>query len=141
MKTIFVKPETIKQKWYVIDAEGKTLGKVAVQAAMILRGKHRPYYTPHQAVGDYVVIVNADKIKVTGGKEEKKLYYWHTGYPGGIKVASLEKMMQKKPTFPVEKAIKGMLPKNRLGRELFRHLKVYAGPSHPHAAQKPEVLQ
>ncbi|ADN03048.1 50S ribosomal protein L13 [Spirochaeta thermophila] len=140
MKTIFLKPKDIQPTWYLIDAKGKTLGRLATQVAAILRGKHKPYYVPHQAVGDYVIIVNADKIVVSGNKETKKLYYRHTGYPGGLKVATFSQVMEKHPTYPLEKAIKGMLPKNRLGRALFRRVKIYAGETHPHAAQKPVVL-
>ena len=140
MKTIFLNPKEIKQKWYVIDAEGETLGRVAVKAADILRGKNKPYFTPHQNVGDFVVIVNSEKIIVSGQKRKNKLYYKHSGYPGGLKVNTFEKMISRKPTFPVEQAIRGMLPKNRLGRQLFRNLKVYAGTDHPHSAQKPETL-
>ncbi len=140
MKTIFLNPKKIEQKWYLIDAEGETLGHIAVKAADILRGKHKPYFTPHQNVGDFVIIINSEKTIVTGQKRKNKLYYKHSGYPGGLKVTNFEKMISKKPTFPVEQAIRGMLPKNRLGRQLFRNLKVYAGANHPHSAQKPEKL-
>ncbi len=140
MKTIFLKPKEITQKWYMIDAEGETLGRVAVIAADILRGKNKPYFTPHQNVGDFVVIINSEKIIVSGQKRKNKLYYKHSGYPGGLKVHTFEKMINRKPTFPVEQAIRGMLPKNRVGRQLFRNLKVYAGTDHPHSAQKPEKL-
>jgi large subunit ribosomal protein L13 len=140
MKTIFLNPKKIEQKWYLIDAEGEILGHIAVKAADILRGKHKPYFTPHQNVGDFVIIINSEKTIVTGQKRKNKLYYKHSGYPGGLKVTNFEKMISKKPTFPVEQAIRGMLPKNRLGRQLFRNLKVYAGANHPHSAQKPEKL-
>jgi large subunit ribosomal protein L13 len=141
MKTIFVKPQEVERKWYIVDAAGKRLGRVAAKVASILRGKHKPIYTPHQEVGDYVIIVNADKVVVTGNKRKDKLYYHHSGQPGGLRVESFEKVIQKKPTYPLEVAIKGMLPKNRLGRKLFKNVKIYAGEVHPHGAQKPEPLQ
>ncbi len=141
MKTIYVNPKDVVRKWYIIDASGKTLGRVAVKIASILRGKNKPVYTPHQEVGDYVVVINADKIAVTGNKRTEKLYYHYSGYPGGMKVESFEKMMAKKPEFPLEAAIKGMLPKNRLGRKLFHNVKVYSGDQHPHGAQQPEPLE
>jgi large subunit ribosomal protein L13 len=140
MKTIFVKPGEIKRKWYLIDAEGKTLGHLAVRVATLLRGKHKPIYTPHQEVGDFVIIINSEKVVVTGKKRTDKLYYRHSGFPGGLKVVNYAKIMARKPTFPIEHAIKGMLPKNRLGRKLFTNVKVYAGPRHPHGAQKPEQI-
>ncbi len=141
MKTIFVKPHEVERKWYIVDAAGKRLGRVAVKVASILRGKHKPIYTPHQEVGDYVIIINADKVVVTGNKRKDKLYYHHSGQPGGLRVESFEKVIQRKPTYPLEAAIKGMLPKNRLGRKLFKNVKIYAGETHPHGAQKPEPLQ
>jgi large subunit ribosomal protein L13 len=141
MKTIFVKPAQIERKWYLIDAENKVLGRVAVAVADILRGKNKPEFTPHQEVGDYVVVVNADKMIVTGGKEQKKLYYRHTGHPGGIKVDTYASLAARKPTAPLEKAVKGMLPKGPLGRKLFTNMKVYAGTQHPHGSQKPETLE
>jgi len=141
MKTIFVKPQEVERKWYIVDAAGKRLGRVAAKVASILRGKHKPIYTPHQEVGDYVIIVNADKVVVTGNKRKDKLYYHHSGQPGGLRVESFEKVIQKKPTYPLEVAIKGMFPKNRLGRKLFKNVKIYAGEVHPHGAQKPEPLQ
>jgi len=141
MKTIYVNPNDVDRKWYIIDAEGKRLGRVAVKAATLLRGKHKPLYTPHQEIGDYVVIINAEKAEVTGNKEEKKVYFRHTGYPGGIKSATYGKMLERKPVFPMEHAIKGMLPKGRLGRKLFKNVKVYAGDQHPHTAQKPEAIE
>lgn len=140
MKTIFVNPKSIEHKWYLIDAEGKVLGRLAVKAANLLRGKHRAYYTPHQEVGDSVIIINAEKMKVTGQKESKKIYYHHSGYPGGLKEETLAKVMLRKPTFPLEQAVKGMLPRNKLGNKLFKNLKVYSGPQHPHSAQKPEKI-
>lgn len=140
MKTIFVNPKSIDHKWYLIDAEGKVLGRLAVKITNILRGKHRPYYTPHQEVGDSVVVINADKIRVTGQKETKKIYYHHTGYLGGMKAFTLGKMLERKPVYPLEEAVRGMLPHNTLGRKLFKNLKVYAGVQHPHSAQKPEKL-
>jgi large subunit ribosomal protein L13 len=140
MKTIFVKPDKVERKWFVIDAAGKRLGRVATEVVRRLRGKHQPYYTPHQEVGDYVVIVNADKVEVTGNKAQRKLYYRHSGYPGGLKSETFSELIARKPAAPLEKAIKGMLPKGPLGRKLFRNVKVYAGPTHPHAAQVPESL-
>lgn len=140
MNTIFVKPQDVERKWYVIDANGKSLGRVAAKVASVLRGKNKPIYTPHQEIGDYVIILNAGKVAVTGRKRQQKLYYHHSGYLGGMKVVNFEKMIQKKPTFPLERAIQGMLPHNRLGRKLFKNVKVYAGENHPHAAQKPEVM-
>lgn len=141
MKTIFVKPQEVERKWYIVDAAGKRLGRVAAKVASILRGKHKPIYTPHQEVGDYVIIINAEKVEVTGNKRKDKLYYHHSGQPGGLRVESFEKVIQRKPTYPLEAAIKGMLPKNRLGRKLFKNVKIYAGEAHPHGAQKPEPLQ
>lgn len=141
MKTIFVRPHEVERKWYIVDAAGKRLGRVAAKVASILRGKHKPIYTPHQEVGDYVIIINADKVVVTGRKRKDKLYYHHSGQPGGLRVESFEQVIQRKPTYPLEVAIKGMLPKNRLGRKLFKNVKIYAGEAHPHGAQKPEPLQ
>ena len=141
MKTIFVKPQSIDKKWYLIDAEGKNLGRVAVAAARILRGKNKVEYVPHQDMGDYVIIINAAKASVTGNKMEDKIYYRHSMYPGGLKAESLEKMLQRKPTYPMEHAIKGMLPHGRLGRKLFTNVKIYAGAEHPHMAQKPIAVE
>ncbi len=141
MKTIFVNPKKFEHKWYLIDAEGKILGRLASKVASVLRGKHKPYFTPHQACGDSVIIINAERIGVTGKKMSDKLYYRHSGYPGGLRVEPLEKVLVRKPTYPVEHAIKGMLPKNRLGRKLFNNVKVYAGSAHPHGAQKPEKIE
>jgi large subunit ribosomal protein L13 len=141
MKTIFVKPKDVARKWYVIDAENKILGKVAAKAAELVRGKHKALYTPHQEVGDYVIIVNAAKAIVTGRKSQQKTYYRHSGYPGGLSTESYEKALKRKPVFPVEHAVRGMLPKGRLGRKLFSNVKVYADARHPHAAQKPEAVE
>jgi large subunit ribosomal protein L13 len=141
MKTIFLKPKELSRKWYLIDASDKILGKVAVKAANILRGKTKPYYAPHMEMGDFVIIVNADKLSVTGNKIADKMYYRHSGYPGGLRTENLGKVMQKRPTFPLEHAIKGMLPKGRLGRKLFNNVKIYVGDKHPHDAQKPQVLE
>lgn len=141
MKTIFAKPKDIEQKWFIIDAAGKRLGRIAAKVATILRGKHKPIYTPHMEVGDKVVIINADKIAVTGRKLSDKIYYRHTGFPGGVRSITLGKVLVKKPIFPLEHAIKGMLPNGRLGRKLFKNVKVYAGDVHPHEAQQPEVLE
>lgn len=140
MKTIFVKPKDVERSWYVIDAEGQRLGRVATLAADLLRGKHKPEFTPHQEIGDYVIVVNAEKVEVTGRKATDKMYYRHSGYPGGIRATSFAKMIQSKPQFPVENAVRGMLPHNRLGRKLFTNLKVYAGSEHPHAAQQPTPI-
>ncbi len=129
-----------ERKWWVVDAEGKPLGRLASRIAMILRGKHKPSFTPHVDTGDFVIVVNADKVLLTGRKLEQKNYYRHSGEPGGFRVEPYEKVFESKPTLPVTKAVKGMLPKSILGRELIDKLKVYAGPSHPHAAQKPEPL-
>lgn len=128
------------RSWYVIDAAGKPLGRLASEVAHVLRGKHKPTYTPHQDTGDFVIVVNADKVRLTGNKLDQKLYSHHSGIPGGFKQESYRHLLQRKPTFPVEKAVKGMLPKNVLGRQMFTKLKVYATPDHPHAAQKPQPL-
>ena len=140
MKTFMASPATIDRKWYVVDAEGQTLGRLASEVAKVLRGKNKPIYTPHVDCGDYVVIVNADKIVVTGKKLDQKIYYHHSGWVGGMKETTLREMLQKKPEQVVELAVKGMLPKGPLGREMYTKLHVYAGAEHPHAAQKPEVL-
>ena len=141
MKTIFVKPQSVEKKWYLIDAEGKNLGRVAVVAARILRGKNKPEYVPHQDMGDYVIIINAEKATVTGNKLVDKKYYRHSMFPGGLTVETYGDVIQRKPTFPMEHAIKGMLPHGKLGRALFRNLKVYAGSEHPHAAQQPIAVE
>ena len=139
MKTYSAKPLEVERKWYVIDAEGKTLGRLAVLAANLLRGKHKPEFTPNVDTGDFVIIINAAKITVSGKKETDKMYYHHTGYPGGLKSASFKELMQKDATLALEKAIKGMLPHNTLGHDQFNKLKIYAGSEHPPAAQKPVV--
>ena len=141
MKTYTVKPGDIKRQWRLVDAEGKTLGRLASRIAAILKGKHKPIYTPHADVGDYVIVINADKIHVTGRKMLQKMYHRHSGYPGGLKSINLRDLLQRHPTRAVEYAVKGMLPKNRLGRRMFKKLKVYAGSDHPHQAQKPQVLE
>lgn len=141
MKTIYPDSNTIERKWYVVDAEGKTLGTVATNVAHVLRGKHKPYFTPDREVGDYVIVVNAEKVELTGRKPDQKMYYRHSGYLGGMKSFNFREMLTRNPIYPVEHAVKGMLPKNRLGRKIFKNMKVYAGPEHPHAAQKPEPLE
>ncbi len=142
MKTFMAKPGDMKnRKWYILDAEGKVLGRLAVEAAKILRGKHKPDFTPHVDTGDHVIVINADKIKLTGNKLRTKNYYRHSGFPGGLKVINYEKLMKTRPELAVEKAITGMLPHNRLGAKMARKLKVYSGPEHPHQAQKPEARQ
>ncbi|GAB58853.1 50S ribosomal protein L13 [Rheinheimera nanhaiensis] len=140
MKTFTAKPESVTRDWYVVDASGKTLGRIATEIAARLRGKHKPEYTPHVDTGDYIIVVNAEKVVVTGAKAQKKMYYSHTGFPGGIKEISFEKLIDKKPEMVLETAVKGMLPKGPLGRAMFRKLKVYAGAEHQHAAQQPQVL-
>jgi len=140
MKTFVAKPETVKRDWYVVDAEGKTLGRIATEIASRLRGKHKPEYTPHVDTGDYIVVINAEKVVVTGKKASDKMYYSHSGFPGGIKSISFEKLIDRKPEMVIEAAVKGMLPKGPLGRAMFRKLKVYAGGEHNHAAQQPQVL-
>lgn len=140
MKTYSAKTETVKRDWYVVDADGKTLGRLASEIARRLRGKHKPVYTPHVDTGDYIVVVNAEKVRVTGNKEKGKVYYRHTGFIGGIKSITFEKLIAKKPEMVIETAVKGMLPKNPLGRAMYRKLKVYAGPEHNHTAQQPKAL-
>ena len=139
-QTQFLNPRDIVRKWYVIDASGHPLGRVATQVATLLRGKHRPYYTPHQEVGDHVIVINARHAVVTGRKLEQKQYYRHSGYPGGLKTENYRKVIARKPVFPMEQAVRGMLPKGRLGRKLFGNVKIYADGAHPHAAQQPEEL-
>lgn len=141
MKTFSAKPLQVARKWYVIDANGATLGRLAVEAANILRGKNKPQYTPNVDTGDFVIVINADKITVSGKKETDKLYRSHSGYPGGFKEISFKALMEKDPTRAIEKAVKGMLPHNTLGDAQFQKLKVYAGATHPHEAQKPEVYE
>ena len=133
-------PSTVERKWYVVDAEGKTLGRLASEVANVLRGKNKPTYTPHIDTGDYVIVVNAEKIQVTGKKLDQKIYYHHSDYVGGMKETTLKEMMEKKPERVIELAVKGMLPKGPLGRQMLKKLHVYAGPEHNHAAQKPETL-
>ena len=140
MKSFMASPSTVERKWYVVDAEGKTLGRLASEVANVLRGKNKPTYTPHIDTGDYVIVVNAEKIQVTGKKLDQKIYYHHSEYVGGMKEATLTEMMQKKPEFVITHAVKGMLPKGPLGRQMLKKLHVYAGPEHNHAAQKPETL-
>ncbi len=140
MKTISAKFEADKRKWVVFDAEGQTLGRLATQIAMRLRGKHLPYFTPHVDTGDFVVVVNAEKIHMTGNKKENKTYYRHSGYIGGIKTTTARNILQDKPERVIRAAVWGMLPKNRLGRKLIKKLKVYGGPDHPHEAQQPAVM-
>ncbi len=140
MQTYMANPDKIERKWYVVDAEGCTLGRLASGVASVLRGKNKPQFTPHVDTGDYVIVVNADKIKVTGKKMDQKIYYNHSDYVGGMKETTLKEMMAKKPEKVIELAVKGMLPKGPLGREMYTKLFVYAGPEHKHAAQKPEVL-
>ena len=141
MKTYSAKIETVERDWFIVDAEGKTLGRLAVEIATRLRGKHKPEYTPHVDTGDYIVIINAEKVTVTGNKATKKIYYSHTGYPGGIKDITFEKLIDKAPERVIQSAVKGMLPRGPLGREMFRKLKIYAGTEHPHTAQQPQVLE
>ncbi|MFB0547242.1 MAG: 50S ribosomal protein L13 [Anaerolineae bacterium] len=141
MKTYTLKPEEIAREWYVIDAEGKILGRLASEIAKILKGKHKPIYTPHIDSGDYVIVINADKVRVTGKKLEQKIYYRHSGYPGGLKGICLAEQLEKHPTRVLKAAVRGMLPKNRLGRAMIKKLKIYAGDSHPHQAQQPKVLE
>ncbi len=140
MKTFVAKPETVKRDWYIVDAEGKTLGRIATEIASRLRGKHKPEYTPHVDTGDYIVVINAEKVTVTGAKTTDKMYYHHSGYMGGIKSISFDKLIAKKPEMVIELAVKGMLPRGPLGRAMYRKLKVYAGAEHKHAAQQPQLL-
>jgi len=141
MNTVFVKPAKVERKWFLLDVEGEVLGRVAARIASILRGKEKAVFVPHQEVGDYVVVINADKISVTGNKAQQKQYYRHTGYVGGLKITTFEKLIEKHPTSPLELAIKGMLPKGPLGRKLLKNVKIYSGAEHPHAAQKLEKLE
>lgn len=141
MKSYMARPQQVERKWYVIDAEGRTLGRLASEIARLLRGKTKPQYTPHVDTGDFVIVVNADKVVVSGRKAEQKLYRRHTGYPGGLKEVTYEQMMDRKPAEILRKAIYGMMPKTRLARQQFRKLKIYAGPEHPHEAQTPEPYE
>lgn len=140
-KTLSATEETIDKKWWIVDVEGKTLGRAATQIAVLLRGKHKPYFTPHMDCGDNVVVINADKIRLTGDKWNAKSYIRHTGYPGGQRELKAKEMLVKHPTRIVENAVKGMIPRNRLGRAILKNMKVYAGAEHPHDAQKPEVYE
>jgi large subunit ribosomal protein L13 len=141
MKTRSAKKEDVQRKWYLVDAEGKTLGRLASKVATVLRGKHKPIYTPHVDTGDHVIVINAEKVHLTGSKLQKKIYYHHSGFPGGLKAFHAEELLQRKPERMIQNAIKGMLPKNPLGKAMFRKLKVYCGPTHEHEAQKPEPLE
>jgi large subunit ribosomal protein L13 len=141
MKTIFPKKSDVERKWYVVDVEGKRIGRVATEVAALLRGKGKPEFTYHQEMGDYVIIVNADKVVMTGNKMTDKMYHRHSEYPGGIFSENFEKVIKRKPTYPMERAVWGMLPKGSLGRKLYKNLKVYAGPTHPHTAQQPEKIE
>jgi large subunit ribosomal protein L13 len=141
IKTFSAKPDQIEREWYVVDATDQTLGRLATRIARILHGKHKPIYTPHLDCGDYVIVVNAEKVNVTGRKLEQKMYYRHSGYPGGLKSISLGNQLQKHPERVIQAAVRGMLPKTKLGRQMSKKLKVYAGPDHPHSAQQPKPLE
>ena len=141
MKSYMARPLEVERKWYVIDAEGQTLGRLATEIARLLRGKNKPQYTPHVDTGDFVAVVNAEKVAVTGKKAEQKVYYRHTGRPGGLRETSYEVMLERKPTEILRKAVRGMMPRTRLGRQQFKKLKIYAGPEHPHEAQNPQPYE
>jgi large subunit ribosomal protein L13 len=141
MKSYMARPLEVERKWYVVDAEGKHLGRLATEIVRVLRGKNKPQYTPHVDVGDFVVVVNADRVAVTGRKAEQRVYRRHSGYPGGMKETSYEQMLARKPTEVLRKAVYGMMPKTRLARKQFKKLKIYAGPEHPHSAQNPQTLE
>ena len=141
MKSYMAKPEEIERKWYVIDAEDKVLGRLATEVATILRGKHKPIYTPHVDTGDFVIVINADKVQLTGKKLDQKEYRYHTGYPGGLKSVSYGRLMEENPEKAIQLAVKGMMPKNKLGKQMFKKLKVYSGPEHKHEAQQPELYE
>ena len=141
MKTFSAKPGNVRREWFVVDATEKTLGRIATEIARHLKGKHKPEYTPHVDTGDYIIVVNASKVRVTGRKRSDKMYYHHTGYIGNLKSTNFDKLMKKSPERIIEKAVKGMMPKNPLGRQMMRKLKVYGGPEHKHAAQQPKVLE
>ena len=141
MKSYMAKPEEIERKWHIIDAEGKVLGRLATEIATLLRGKHKPIYTPHVDTGDFVIVINADKIKLTGKKLEQKQYRYHTGYPGGLKAVPYRRLMDRSPERVIQLAVKGMMPKNRLGRQMLKKLKVYRGSDHRHEAQQPEMYE
>ena len=140
MSTVSFRPDTIEREWFIVDLDGQTLGRVASRIAAVLRGKHKPTYTPHADCGDYVVVVNADKIRLTANKLQNKIYYWHTGYFGGIRSITAADLLEKDPTALINKAVKGMLPRGPLGRAMFQKFKAHAGPDHPHAAQAPRPL-
>lgn len=141
MKSFIEKPQNVERKWFIVDAEGKTLGKVASRVASILRGKHKSTFTPHVDCGDYVIVINAEKVEVTGRKRKNKIYKRHTGYPGGLKEVTFQQLQAAKPEEIIRHAVKGMMPNGKLGRQMYKKLKVYAGPEHGHAAQKPEMLE
>ncbi|HOX49657.1 MAG TPA: 50S ribosomal protein L13 [Spirochaetia bacterium] len=141
MKTVFVTPDEATRSWYVIDAEGKPLGRVAAKVASMLRGKNKPTYEPSQETGDFVVVINADKVAISGRKRQNKMYYHHTGFPGGLKDFTFKQLIERHPTEPLERAVYGMLPKGPLGRKLYKNVKFYAGSSHPHAAQQPTAIE
>lgn len=141
MSSYIAKPQDVERKWYVIDAEGRTLGKVAAEAASILRGKKKPIFTPHVDTGDYVIVINAEKVEVTGKKRKEKIYKRHTGYPGGLRETTFEQLLSKAPEEIIRHAVKGMMPNGKLGRQMYKKLKVYAGPEHKHAAQQPEIWE
>ncbi len=141
MKTFSAKPETVERDWYIVDAENKTLGRLSTEIARRLRGKHKPEYTPHVDTGDYIVVINAEKVHVTGNKRTDKMYHHHTGFVGNLKSISFEKLLDRAPERIIENAVKGMLPKNPLGRAMYRKMKVYAGDEHPHTAQQPKTLE
>lgn len=141
MTTFMAKPQEVERKWYILDANGKTLGRLATEAARLLKGKHKPTYTTHVDTGDHVIIINAEGIQLTGKKLDQKMYFRHSGYPGGVKTTDYRTLLQTRPELALELAIKGMLPKNSLGRAMFKKLKVYRGPEHPHQAQGPEVWE
>ncbi len=140
MKTIFVTPATAERKWYVIDAEGKPLGRIAAKVASMVRGKNKPTFTPSQETGDFVIVINADKVAISGRKRQDKMYYKHTGYPGGLKDYTFSELLGRDPVAPLELAVKGMLPRGVLGRKLYKNVKIYAGAQHPHAAQSPVAI-
>jgi len=141
MDTIYIKPKDFERKWYIVDATGLTLGRVATKVAYVLAGKNKAHYVPYHECGDYVIIINAEKIVVTGRKADGKVYYQHSRHPGGLKTYTFAKMLQRRPEYPLEQAVRGMLPKTRLGRKLFTNLKVYVGSNHPHSAQQPQPLE
>lgn len=141
MKTVFVKESEVERKWYLVDAEGATLGRLASRIAACLRGKHKPAFTPNADTGDFIVVINAEKVRLTGKKLTEKIYYWHSGYRGGLKAATAKEILEKAPERLIKDAVWGMLPKGRLGRQLIKKLKVYRGPEHPHSAQKPENIE